>query len=569
MTDSTHDLEVSIHYLTQSVEQLSVRLSKLEQIVLINTEDPSMPEFLKQRALVSPIEKTHASPPVSRDFEATFGARYLSRIGMIGLLLGIGFFLKYSFDNNWVGPFGRIIIGYLSGVILIAFGEWVRRKYGSWSRVFTGGGLAVLYFSTFAAQHFYSFFSLPVTILIMSLITAVAIVFSVMYESVVVALFALAGGFLTPLIIAGSAQDEAFLRLGYIVLLNIAIIIVSAMRRWHILDVLAFICTLLYMSMLYRVVSPAWAISFLTVYFILFSISNLFLHKNEDEERKNLYQATKELTVVYVIANATFYYWFLYQLLHVTHHDLVGIIALLLAVWYGVQMHIARVFSPAHQHTALAMLSVALAFVATGVGVVFDMPWAIMLWALYGVGVIWSGFYTQEKLVRMFGFVILLVPMVRFLYTTSWHGRPGEGILPVWNVPFLSGFIVLCALFAGHQIYAHYRSSLTSDEKSALPILAVVANFFALVLFTHEITTFVVHPQTEQTLVSVLWALQATLLVGAGIAVKAKHLRISGLILFAVTILKVLLIDLSTVDTIYRVLAFIGVGILLILASFL
>ena len=49
------------------------------------------------------------------DLEKKIGQYWLNRIGIVAMLIGVSYFLKYAFDNNWVGPGGRIAIGLLVG----------------------------------------------------------------------------------------------------------------------------------------------------------------------------------------------------------------------------------------------------------------------------------------------------------------------------------------------------------------------------------------------------------------------------------------------------------------------
>ena len=43
---------------------------------------------------------------------------------MLILIIGIGFFLKYAFDQQWIGPAVRISIGFICGVVLLL--SWKR-----------------------------------------------------------------------------------------------------------------------------------------------------------------------------------------------------------------------------------------------------------------------------------------------------------------------------------------------------------------------------------------------------------------------------------------------------------
>ena len=42
----------------------------------------------------------------SPDLESRIGSHWLNRIGISAVLIGVSYFLKFAFDNNWIGPTG-------------------------------------------------------------------------------------------------------------------------------------------------------------------------------------------------------------------------------------------------------------------------------------------------------------------------------------------------------------------------------------------------------------------------------------------------------------------------------
>ena len=76
-------------------------------------------------------------------------------------------------------------------------------------------------------------------------------------------------------------------------------------------------------------------------------------------------------------------------------------------------------------------------------------------------------------------------------------------------------------------------------------------------------------PQTDKLALSILWGISSLVLIALGIRSKKKHLRIGAIILFAVTLIKLLLYDLSHMDTIAKTIVFVALGLLLLVISFL
>jgi len=69
--------------------------------------------------------------------------------------------------------------------------------------------------------------------------------------------------------------------------------------------------------------------------------------------------------------------------------------------------------------------------------------------------------------------------------------------------------------------------------------------------------------------ISVLWTVFATGLLSAGLGLRSLPLFYTAYALFAVTAGKVVLVDLATLPTLYRMLAFLALGVLLLAGAWL
>jgi len=75
--------------------------------------------------------------------------------------------------------------------------------------------------------------------------------------------------------------------------------------------------------------------------------------------------------------------------------------------------------------------------------------------------------------------------------------------------------------------------------------------------------------QSDKLGLSILWGAYSLLLIGLGIWKKKKYLRISAIILFAVTLLKLFLYDIAHLPTISKTIVLVSLGIILLFISFL
>jgi len=106
-----------------------------------------------------------------------------------------------------------------------------------------------------------------------------------------------------------------------------------------------------------------------------------------------------------------------------------------------------------------------------------------------------------------------------------------------------------------------------------LPLAPVFGYGGLLLLFiysTLELNTMLhwLLPRFKAGGISILWSLFAISFVSIGIWKNIRGLRYSGLVIFMIVVGKVFIVDLALMQLIYRVLAFMVVGILLILGAF-
>ena len=205
------------------------------------TEPEGEPIVARPEEAAAAAAAEPARTPESADtLETRIGGRWLLYIGMATLVLGVGFFVKYAFDNNWIGATGRVLAGAALGLVMVAGGHRVaRRGYPLYGQVLAGGGFAALYISTFAALSFYGLISRPVAFGLMVLITAGAAAAADFHRSQGLAFFAIAGGFVTPFLVGGD-RDAQVILLTYNVILVAATMVLSYRREWPLLNLASY-----------------------------------------------------------------------------------------------------------------------------------------------------------------------------------------------------------------------------------------------------------------------------------------------------------------------------------------
>lgn len=169
----------------------------------------------------------------------------LTVIGIFTLVLGIGYFVKYAIDNNWIGETARAGIGLCTGAGILLTGYFLRKNYNVFSSIITGGGIAVLYFTTTIAFREYHLFTQNTAFAVITFITIVSILLSYYYKSEILIIFSLIGGFSAPLMISTGQSNYHFL-FTYLTLLNIGMLVVVFLKHWRSIGWVSFFFTTLY-----------------------------------------------------------------------------------------------------------------------------------------------------------------------------------------------------------------------------------------------------------------------------------------------------------------------------------
>jgi len=147
---------------------------------------------------------------------------------------------------------------------------------------------------------------------------------------------------------------------------------------------------------------------------------------------------------------------------------------------------------------------------------------------------------------------------------------------PLWNwYLYAYGITILC-LFGGAWLFRPPRT--TPFERTSPTLLCSLGAVLAFLLLNIEIADyFSIGPTltfsftgnfARDMTYSIAWALYAFALILIGMGQKTRWVRYSGLALLVLTLAKLFLHDLVNLGPLYRIGAFIGIAIILIVASF-
>ncbi|AZA83000.1 DUF2339 domain-containing protein [Chryseobacterium lactis] len=236
------------------------------------------PTPVTYREEVSPNHEKLPPPPQKDWLGPVFDflkQNILTIVGIFTLVLGIGYFVKYAIDKNWIGETARAGIGFFIGATIILIGHFLRKNYTTFASIITGGGIAVLYFTATIAFREYHLFTQNTAFLITILITAISIILSYYYKSEILIIFSLIGGFSAPLMISTGQSNYLFLFI-YLTLLNIGMLAVTFLKHWKSVGWTAYVFTTLYLLFWTSEKPELLSIVFYIISYIIFYIFALY-----------------------------------------------------------------------------------------------------------------------------------------------------------------------------------------------------------------------------------------------------------------------------------------------------
>lgn len=412
------------------------------------------------------------------NYEKFIGENLFGKIGILVFIIGIGFFVKYAIDQNWINETARTILGYAVGAGMLVLAERLHRRYRAFSSLLAGGAFGVFYLITAIAFHYYELFSQTVSFVILCATTVFMSVVSILYDRRELAVTALVGGFLAPFIVSTDSGSIITLQT-YISILNVGMFCLAMYKKWGILPVVAFCFTYIILWMttltsgdLGTPVCYIILLAFATLFYLIFLLPVIFILRTQCSG--NMRRAM--LTVV----TADSFLYLLYGNYVLEHCDTTfakdGFIAFFIAV-VNLAVYLYLRFRMAGQNTLRNfMLALTITFVSIGIPMQFDTANLVMLWAAEAVLLLWL--FTREK-DRIFevGAVVLSLLTIASLLFYRLLGTPladpGDSLFLNGNflvMLFISAvaFVVAIILQCNRELFSEDRRLIAYSPCNAV-----------------------------------------------------------------------------------------------------
>ena len=537
---------------------------------------PPEPEPVTPPPQPGPSPVTLPAPAFNAyQLESIIGRRWVGWIAISLILFATAFFLKYAFENRWIGEVGRVAIGIAFGIGFSVAGiRYHRRGWRIFSQILTAGGIILLYLSTYAAFGYYHLVGQKTAFFYLVILIAEAAALALVYNAPAIAIMALIGGFLTPLLLH-SDRDQYRSLFTYIVALDIGAL--ALLKHWRGLSSVAYFGTQILFWIWYNQNYHHQKRAAVLVFQAAVFLSFLLAHLSRDLLRRE--PATNEDAVLLVV-NPFVFFATAYNLLNPTHHDWMGVFAIGMALLYAGAARILLDRIATSRREVLLLIAIALTFVTIAIPIQLRSNWITIAWAVEGVAILWAALETRSVRLRAHAFALFALAFFKLLFwDTPYSPRPA--FIPVFNRYFLSSLAVI-ACFLG-AIYLYEKARERNLVESRVPRLfigfaAALAFWFVISVETHTFFTARARAQKDpgdaehlrwlgQMALSVVWAFYAGTLAAVGFVRRTALIRWAALVLFAFTVIKVMLIDIAQLQQLYRIVVFFVLGILLLLVA--
>jgi len=416
--------------------------------------------------------------------EQQIGTRWVLIAGIITVIFAVGFFLKYAYDTNLIGPLGRVVIAAIAGLVALAVGEVTRRRgYGIVAKGVTSLGFAIMYATVFSAYRFYELIEPTSAFVLAIFVTAAAMLYAVSLNEIVVAFLSLLGGFLTPAIVS-TGENLPIPLFSYVLILGVGAMLCSYYRKWRAVNLLAFVGTfLLYIGWFEKFYRPAVrtaegmpeqmsvALAWLGIFFVVYLVLPI-LHELVRKVK------AQEEDVLLVLANAAVVFFYLWNILFANYRTELAFCALGLCAAHLVMMTVVIKRCKEDLRLRLALLVIGLFFLTIAVPLYLKMYAIAMAWAIEGVILAVIGLKYRSIWTQLGGAVALLLSFGQLLYELPMHtGAFTLAFNPAFGTwCFVAGVLLVC-----HIIYrrtselAHELRELISQFLYAATTLLLMA----------------------------------------------------------------------------------------------
>ena len=466
------------------------------------------------------------------NFEKYIGENLFGKIGILIFIIGIGFFVKYAIDQNWINETARTLMGYAVGAGMLVLAERLHKRYHTFSSLLAGGAFGIYYLITAIAFHYYALFSHTIAFVILCVTTIFMSAVSVLYDRKELAVTALVGGFIAPFIISTDSSSIISLQI-YITILNIGMFCLAMYKKWAILPMVSFAFTYIILwgttalgsfSDSEAVTTYPTLFAFATLFYVIFLLPVVFILRTQ-------YGENTRLGLLGIITANSFMYLiygdFLLQHFEASS-DTTAYLAFFIAA-VNLAIHLYLRFRVEGQDTLRnLMLGLAVTFASMGIPILFSAANVLMVWAAESVLLLWLFTKEKNRIYELASAVLLLLTLGALAYyrtTDTFIHDTGDSLF------FNGAFFVTTFVSIAYYVVAvimQFNKELFSDTKRLIAYTPCNAIAYALsfsILFLAFRDN--IHFHLEQPISEYASLLTANIMLLGGALILRKRFEIS------------------------------------------
>ena len=484
------DVQLAEYKASQEKESVAKKVESSEPKVVMPRKNYKPKEAEPQISFLDGISERFGGVSIE---ELLFG-NIILKIAIVAFILGIGLFLKYSIDKDWIPIWGRVLIGIWVGMAMLIGGiKMIGNRHKLFSEALFGGGIAVLYlsvFSAFALEGF-KFIDANFAYIAMVAITILAGIISIRFDAKSTAIFGLIGGFATPFLLSTGSGNYVGL-LSYMLMLNLGVLYISLYKNWSLLAWLAFgITALTQLATVEQTINDFIPLLGLyTLFFIIYSIVPFISDIKESRER------LEKVSVFLFWANfivAILSFLLLFQHYNIELLYYAGVTVVLAGYLLG-YASLLKARNSLLKNLFYIVLAQSIALLLVTPAFIFSGASLTIVWAVESLMLLWIATKSREETYGLFGLFGFGVTTVRYLIfdvfgELSYNLYSNNlSTLDYINHLALTSLFVIGSLFAGYKLLKHTSLELKYISKELVHFSLFMLSFFG----AYSILTFII-----------------------------------------------------------------------------
>jgi uncharacterized membrane protein len=548
----------------QRIAALEERMERLEQLLRVSMQAPPAPTSIQplppaQRPPVPPLPPQAprpARPPRELNLEDLLGGRLLAWLGGAAVVLGVVFFLVMAVSRGWIDEPTRVVLAFLGSTALLGLALWLHERHGQTqaSLAAAAAAIASLYASLTVGTLVYDLIPAAAGFAVAGLVGAVATAIAVRWSSRVVAGIGIVGALLAPVLVGAGTSSAA---LAFMTIALVAAVAVLLWQRWNWLAGLAFLVSvpqLLAWVNENRGAHLTLSLGVLLAFWAVYVVAAIGYELRVPTEKLRASSALLLFANVLTVAGSG------YVILS-DQGEKAGATVWVLALAAGhIVLGVGTMRGRISREVGALIVAIGVALSAVGFGLALSGPALVVGWAVHAALLAWLARRAGDEraAVGAAGFVALALGHVLLF-----EAPPKALAYGVHDLP--NALVGIGAVAAACLACAWLRAG---DRYGARELFYGLAATLGLYLCSVTIVDLAGGHQRGQLLLSAFWGLTGLAALVLGLAREARALRLGGFALLGVAVVKVFLVDLATLESIYRVASFVALGLVLLAGAF-